>query len=118
MNPATGEVICQIDMANEADVDKAVASAQAGFKVWSQMAGAERGRILGEAAHFKSRNETIAALEVKDTGKPIAEALSVDILSGDIVFRGLAESSWLCLITECFCLYAREPLGVCAGIGA
>ena len=125
LNPATGEVICQIDMANEADVDKAVASAQAGFKVWSQMAGAERGRILGEAARIlRSRNETIAALEVKDTGKPIAEALSVDILSGaDAIeyFAGLADKvhgSHFDLPPSAFAYTRREPLGVCAGIGA
>ena len=125
LNPATGEVICQIDMANEADVDKAVASAQVGFKVWSQMAGAERGRILGEAARIlRSRNETIAALEVKDTGKPIAEALSVDILSGaDAIeyFAGLADKvhgSHFDLPPSAFAYTRREPLGVCAGIGA
>jgi betaine-aldehyde dehydrogenase len=125
LNPATGEVISLVQMANVQDVDKAVASAQSGFEQWSQMGGAQRGRILGEAARIlRSRNDTIAALEVQDTGKPIAEALTVDIVSGaDAIeyFAGLASKvhgSHFDLPPSAFAYTRREPLGVCAGIGA
>ncbi len=124
INPATNEVICDVQQSSMGDVDRAVASAQAGFEQWRAMPGAQRGRILNEAVRIlRSRNASLAALEVADTGKPISEALSVDVLSGaDCIeyFAGMAAtlhgehvdlgSSWG--------YTRREPLGVCAGIGA
>ena len=125
INPATGEVIARVQNAHEADVDRAVDSAHQGFVQWSQMPGADRGRVLNEAARIlRSRNKDIAALEVKDTGKPIAEAIAVDVLSGaDAIeyFAGLASTlhgSHFDLPPTAFAYTRREPLGVCAGIGA
>ena len=125
LNPATGEVITQVQMANAEDVNRAVESAQEGFKVWSQTDGAERGRILAKTARIlRSRNKEIAELEVKDTGKPIAEAIAVDVFSGaDAIeyFSGLANKihgSHFDLPPNAFAYTRREPLGVCAGIGA
>ena len=42
INPATGEPLARVQQAALADVDAAVASAQAGFRVWSAMTGTER----------------------------------------------------------------------------
>ena len=82
-NPADGEVICEVQVAGAADVDAAVHSAAAGFRAWSAMRGAERGRVLMKAvALLRDRNRELAELEVADTGKPIAEASTVDIHSG------------------------------------
>jgi len=124
LNPATGEVICAVQQAGAEDVEAAVAAAQEGFAVWSAMNGAERGRILGEAARIlRARNRELAELEVLDTGKPIQEAEVVDIISGaDCIefFAGVAGS----LHGEHhdfggdFAYTRREPLGICAGIGA
>ena len=62
------------------DVDAAVAAAKEGFKVWRAMTGAERGRILIATANvLRERVEELATLEVRDTGKPIAEAREVDV---------------------------------------
>ena len=124
MNPATGATIALVDQSSSADIDVAVAAAQAGFETWRAMSGAARGRVLNEAVRIlRSRNQELAELEVADTGKPIAEAASVDVASGaDCIeyFAGLAASihgdhhdfgtSWA--------YTRREPLGVCAGIGA
>ena len=94
INPATGEVICQVQKASQADLDQAVISARQGFKVWSRMTGTERGRILNKAvALLRSKNQELAELEVLDTGKPIQEADCVDVASGaDCIeyFAGLA----------------------------
>ena len=88
------------------------------------MSGAERGRILNRAAGLlRDNNEELARLEVLDTGKPIQEAIAVDVLSGaDAIeyYAGLAAS----IHGETFDLGSawaytrREPLGVCVGIGA
>ncbi len=124
INPATGETITRVQHASEADVDKAVAAAQAGFAEWSRMSGTQRGRILMDAVRLlRERNQELAELEVLDTGKPISEALEVDVHSGaDCIeyFAGVAPT----LHGEHFDLGGsfaytrREPLGVCAGIGA
>ena len=72
-----------MQQASADDVDRAVASAGAGFAEWRAMTGAARGRILNDAARLlRARNAELAALEVSDTGKPIAEAIAVDVLSG------------------------------------
>ncbi len=124
INPATGEVLCRVQRANAADVDRAVSSAQAGFARWSRMTGAERGRILNRAARLlRERNDEIARLEVLDTGKPIREAASVDVQTGaDAIeyFAGLAASlhGQHFQLDRAFAYTRREPLGVCAGIGA
>ncbi len=124
MNPATGEVICTVQTAGPEDVEHAVASARAGFEAWSAMAGAERGRILMAAGRLlRARNRELAELEVLDTGKPIQEAEVVDVLSGAECieyYAGLAASlrGEHIDLGGAFAYTRREPLGVCAGIGA
>ncbi|WP_413478567.1 betaine-aldehyde dehydrogenase [Vibrio hibernica] len=125
LNPATGEVISNIDQASQGDLDKAVESAQKGFEVWSKMSAVERSRILLKAVEIlRARNDELAALEVLDTGKPLQEALEVDIVTGaDVIeyFANLVPSlqgDQQALSDNQFFYTRREPLGICAGIGA
>ena len=96
INPANGLPIAVVQQAGLEDVERAVESSEKGFAVWSAMTGAARGRILGQAVHLlRQRNRELAELEVADTGKPIQEAIEVDVLSGaDCIeyFAGLAAS--------------------------
>lgn len=124
-NPATGAKISDVDQASQQDVDAAIKSAQEGFKVWSKLSGAERGRILMRAvAILRERNDELAKLEVTDTGKPLQEAIEVDIATGtDVIeyYAGLAASlqgQQQDLGHDQFFYTRREPLGICAGIGA
>ncbi|HMA16186.1 MAG: betaine-aldehyde dehydrogenase [Bacteroidota bacterium] len=124
VNPATGEVICSVQLASAEDVDAAVESAREGFEKWSAMGGTARGRVLNEAQRIlRARNRELAELEVLDCGKPIQEAEAVDVLSGaDCLeyYAGLAASlhgEHVDLGGDFF-YTRREPLGVCAGIGA
>lgn len=124
VNPATGEVICRVQLASAEDVETAVESAREGFAVWSRMGGTQRGRVLNEAQRIlRARNRELAELEVLDCGKPIQEAEVVDVLSGaDCIeyYAGLAgtlHGEHLDLGGDFF-YTRREPLGVCAGIGA
>ncbi len=124
INPATGREICRVQHAGAEDVERAVESAAKGFATWSTMTGAERGRILNRAARLlREHNRALAELEVLDTGKPIAEAATVDVISGAECleyFAGLAPSIAGQHITlrDAFVYTRREPLGICAGIGA
>ncbi len=124
-NPATGEILAEVQLASQADVDMAVESAHRGQKIWAAMPGAERGRILGRAVELlRDRNDELAELEVRDTGKPLQEANCVDIQTGaDVIeyYAGLAgkiEGSYQDLGNGDFFYTRQEPLGVCAGIGA
>ena len=83
VNPATGEILAEVQIASRSDMDKAVESARNGQKSWSAKTGAERGRILNRAVELlRKRNDELAELEVKDTGKPLQEANCVDIHTG------------------------------------
>ena len=125
INPANGEVIATIGQASEDDVEKAILSAEKGFSEWSQMSAFERGRILLKAVKIlRERNDELAELEVIDCGKPLQEANCVDIETGaDVIeyYAGLApalQGSQQDLDSDTFFISKREPLGVCAGIGA
>ncbi len=123
-NPATGEVIATVDHAADADVDTAVRAARAAFAGWSSTRAAERGQILQRAAQLlRERNEELARLEVLDTGKPISEAATVDVISGAECleyFAGVAPTlhGHHYDLGADFAYTRREPLGVVGGIGA
>lgn len=124
VNPATQDLLATVARAGANDVDRAVASARDGFAVWSAMTGAERGRImLRAAATLRERNDELAHLEVLDTGKPIAEASAVDVISGAECIEYFAGAAATIHgeyydLGGPFAYTRREPLGVCVGIGA
>lgn len=124
-HPGTGHVICDVEVADPALVDAAVAAAEQAFLAWSQTPAAERGAILRRAAVLlRERNQELAELETLDTGKAIQETSAVDVISGVEVleyYAGVTQSlqgSQVDLPPEAFAIMRREPLGVCAAIGA
>jgi betaine-aldehyde dehydrogenase len=124
-NPATGEVLGYVTVAGATEVNAAVRAAKNGQVIWAAMSGAERAKILRRTAEIlRARNDELAELESRDTGKPIQETRVVDVVSGaDCLeyFASLAQSlsgEHLDLGTRAFGYTRREPLGVVAGIGA
>ena len=125
VDPATGEVIAAIPVTTADELEAVMARAQAGQALWAAMTGTERGRILRRAADIlRERNEELALLETRNTGKPVQETLAVDVLSGaDCLeyFAGVAPTiagQHLDLGPGAFGYTRREPLGIVAGIGA
>jgi betaine-aldehyde dehydrogenase len=125
LDPATGELLATVQQASEADIDRAVQSAREGQRAWAAMTAMQRSRILRRAVELlRERNDALAELEMRDTGKPIAETRAVDIVTGaDVIeyYAGLAtaiEGQQIPLRAESFVYTRREPLGVTAGIGA
>jgi betaine-aldehyde dehydrogenase len=122
--PGTGEVIAKLHAATPAVIDAAISGAVKAQKDWAALRPVERGRILTRAvAIIRERGEELALLETLDTGKPIQETREADWPSGAEAleyFAGLAPT----LTGETmplggdFAYTIREPLGVCAGIGA
>ncbi|MDX1694605.1 MAG: aldehyde dehydrogenase family protein [Ketobacteraceae bacterium] len=123
-NPATGEPICEVALAEAADVDRAVTVAARAQREWARRTGAERGRILRRAAELlRERVDELARLESLDTGRPIQETPEADVESGAAClefFGGIAagiQGEYIDL-ARAFVYTRREPLGVCGGIGA
>ncbi|WP_346799226.1 betaine-aldehyde dehydrogenase [Halomonas sp. Bachu 37] len=124
-NPFDGSPLADVQTASQADVDAAVESAQAGQRQWAAMTAMERTRIMLRAvAILRERNDELAELETRNTGKPISETAGVDIVTGaDALeyYAGLApaiEGSQIPLRESSFVYTRREPLGVIGAIGA
>lgn len=122
--PATGEVNARVYSATPAIVEQAVAAAKAAQPAWARLMGVERGRILLRTAQIlRERNEELSRIETLDTGKAIQETLVADAASAaDALeyFGGLAGAitgEHVDLGGD-FVYTRREPLGICAGIGA
>src|SRR6266702_3191855 len=82
INPATGETIGSVARAEQADLDRALAAAEQGFKTWRKVSAYERGRVLRKAGDLlRGRADTIAVILTREHGKPLAEAKG-EVLSG------------------------------------
>ncbi|MCB1137677.1 MAG: betaine-aldehyde dehydrogenase [Leptospiraceae bacterium] len=122
--PATNETIGEARLASTDDLEKAIRAAQKAQREWASLLPAARSRLLFRASELiRERNDELAKLEVWDTGKPIQEALAVDIVSGADAVEYFAHAAAL-LKGDYYALgpnYAYsvpEPLGVVVGIGA
>jgi aldehyde dehydrogenase (NAD+) len=75
-DPATGEELARLAEAGPREVDAAARAARAAFEGdWGALTAAGRGRVLLRlAAVLRDRAEELAALESRDTGKPIGQA--------------------------------------------
>lgn len=127
VDPSTAKPLADVQTASPADIDSAIASAQAAFPSWSQTPPIVRSRILLKAVSLlRSRNDEIAKVETHDTGKAFSETSTVDVVTGaDVLeyFANLVASGGLNgettqLRPDAWIYTKKEALGVCAGIGA
>ncbi|KAI1497488.1 aldehyde dehydrogenase [Biscogniauxia marginata] len=127
IDPSNGESLCRIHTSSDEAVDAAIRSAQEAFPSWSSTPPIERARILQRAvALLRKHNDPLAHVETLDTGKPFSETSTVDIVTGaDVLeyFANLVASGGLNgetsrLRPSAMVYTSKEPLGVCAGIGA
>ncbi len=74
INPATEEVLDEVPRGTAADVNAAVAAANAAFKVWSRVPAWERAGLLHEAANkMQAHEEELTRLLTEEEGKPFVE---------------------------------------------
>ncbi len=127
IDPSTGNPLADVHSSSPADIDSAILSASKAFPPWSSTPPVARSRILLKAVHLlRGRNDEIAKVETADTGKPISETSTVDVVTGaDVLeyFAGLVAGGGLNgetaqLREDAWFYTKKEPLGVCAGIGA
>ena len=119
INPATGEVICQVAEADAADV--AVRAARHAFEKgpWRKTAAAERGRLLNRLADLIERHaDELARLESLDNGKPYAVAGAADLPLTIACYRYYAgwadkvQGRTIPISGDYFCYTRLEPVGV------
>ncbi|WP_084215832.1 gamma-aminobutyraldehyde dehydrogenase [Pseudonocardia spinosispora] len=79
-NPATGEVVRHLDLADASDVDAAVGAARAAAPGWASVSPAERGAVLARVATLlDERSEDFAGTETLQCGKPIRLSREFDV---------------------------------------
>lgn len=127
IDPATAEPIANIHTTSQSAIDAAVASAQKAFPAWSATPPIERARILQRAAALlRARNDELAKIETRDTGKPFSETSTVDVVTGsdvleyfaNLVGGGGMNGETAQLRPDAWVYTTKNSLGVCAGIGA
>ncbi len=77
LSPSDGAVFAEIAAGGPDDIDRAVAAAREAFDggEWSKLSAVERGRLLMKLGEKIAGNaETLAAIEARDTGKPMKQA--------------------------------------------
>ncbi|CAN5477577.1 aldehyde dehydrogenase family protein [soil metagenome] len=122
LDPATGEVLASVPRGATADVERAVAAARRAFDdgTWgAAVAERERARILLKMAELvRERFDELVELEVRDCGKPLADARG-DI--DEVAFMFEYYGGWATKISgdippvgpDAMSLVVKEPLGVC-----
>jgi len=99
VNPATGETLAELPLADAADLDRALDAAARGFRRWRNSTPHERAAVLQGAARLMlERQDELARVAVLEQGKTLAEA-KVEVLMNVGLFNFYAG--------EVFRLYGR-----------
>ena len=123
VNPATGETVARYDSFTDAQVEQALAKAQAAFENWRKVPVAERAAIVRRAAELhRERRKELAAIIVREMGKPFGAAVGEVDFSADITeyYANQADvitaDQPLEILGEGTAVIRRSPLGVLFGI--
>jgi len=123
VNPATGETVARYDTFTDAQVEGALRTAETGFGAWRKLPVAERARIVRRAAELhRERRKELAAIIVREMGKPFAAAVGEVDFAADITqyYADQADvitaDQPLTILGEGTAVIRRSPLGVLFGI--
>ncbi|GAB2557593.1 CoA-acylating methylmalonate-semialdehyde dehydrogenase [Leucobacter ruminantium] len=84
-NPATGQVQANVALADQAEIDEAIASAQRGFEVWSEFSMAKRQTVIFKFRELlNERKPELAKIITSEHGKVLSDAMG-EILRGQEV---------------------------------
>jgi len=124
LDPATGKVLVTVNEASPAQVNAAVAAAQAAFNGWAATVPKDRAALLLRLAdRIEAEGADFASLESRNCGKPLAAVLGDEIPGVADVFRffagaartmhGAVAGEYLAGFTS---MIRRDPVGVIASI--
>jgi acyl-CoA reductase-like NAD-dependent aldehyde dehydrogenase len=81
VNPATGEVLRELECVGESEVRAVVARAQAAQQAWAAIGVRRRIAVLREFQRKLQKKKSEIALAITlEAGKPVAEALTTEVL--------------------------------------
>ena len=124
-NPATGEPLAEVALADRRDVHVAVLSARRALEKgpWAAMTGAERGRILRRLADLlRADTDAMVELEALDGGKPVRASRRQDVPAAiDCLeyYAGWADKIDGAVVPtrqDALTYTTRQPVGVVAAI--
>lgn len=101
VNPATGELLREIECADAPHVDAAVANARAAQTSWADLGLKRRIGVLREfQAKLFARKSEVAAAITREAGKPLVESLVTEVLVVLDAARFLIDNAWALLRDE------------------
>jgi aminomuconate-semialdehyde/2-hydroxymuconate-6-semialdehyde dehydrogenase len=118
-NPATGQVHALVARSKAADVEAAVAAAEAARAAWAATPFTVRASYLDKIADEIERQASeLASLESRDSGKTLTMATNVDIPRAVSNFRFFAgqvrhDQSHAHMMADAVNYDLREPIGIC-----
>ena len=122
-NPATGAVSSQVRLGNAADVNAAVAAAQAAFPAWADTPPIRRARVLFKFLELlNTHKDTLARLITAEHGKVFTDAQGevsrgIDIVEFACGIPQLLKGDFTDQVSTGIDNWTlRQPLGVVAGI--
>jgi acyl-CoA reductase-like NAD-dependent aldehyde dehydrogenase len=124
-SPRDGSLLCQFSGGGTKEVEQAVAAARRAFEDgrWSQLSAQRRKDALYRLASLiESHAEEFALLECLDVGKPISDALNIDVPSAAALIKYNAEAADKCegkvygVDKSSLSYQMLRPVGVVAGI--
>lgn len=123
LNPATGEIICQVPLSTKEDLEAATQAAATAFELWKEVAVPRRARILFSFQQLIAKNaEELARLITIENGKNTKEALG-EVQRGleNVEFAAGAPSlmmgdSLSSIATDVEAVNYRYPIGIVGGI--
>ena len=124
LNPATGELICEVREASQEQIERAVAAAERAFPAWAATVPKDRASLLLKVADaIELHAAELARIESLNCGKPYSAALNDEMPAVADVFRFFAGAArtmnapaageYLAGHTS---MIRRDPLGVVASI--
>jgi succinate-semialdehyde dehydrogenase/glutarate-semialdehyde dehydrogenase len=123
VNPATGQTLATYPTTTDAELETAIASAAASYRSWREVPVPERAARIRRAAELhRERRDELAAIIVREMGKPLAAALGEVDFAADITeyYADNAEritgDQPIDILGEGTAVIRRSPLGVLLGI--
>ena len=124
IDPSTGEAYARAPVSGREDVDAALRVAAEAFETWRDATPAERSlALLRLADAAEARAEDLAAVECRNTGKPVALTMSEELppivdqlrffAGAARLLEGRAAAEYM---KDHPSFVRREPIGVCAQV--
>lgn len=123
INPATAETFGQVQFASEADVSKAITSAEEAAAKWAKVPPLKRARVLFKfKALLETHQDELAAIVTKEHGKTLEDAKgeiqrAIEVVEQNTGIAQALRGDYSQSVAGHIDTYTmRQALGVCAGV--